>query len=185
MVVKKKKNRLLRAGAIQDSTDSPQESVEPATEAEAPVAEPEDSGIGGRANRIRAKKTINKQVKKKAKTEVVASSPSDDDDAVSDDLDLLEADIKIINARQFFSKMLNGFDQYSVNRFWMNHGKLLVATIDCQNDNLFKIEIEPTEFGQELAQIVWDEVDGEGQDPATIDVSEDGWHFQYECTDGE
>lgn len=180
MVVKKKKNRLLRAGAINtDSTDSPQDSVEPTTEAETPVAEPEQSGIGGRANRVRVKKNIKKQATPKKKA--VASSSSDDDDT----WEVLETDIAIINARQFLSKILAGLDEASVNRFWMQKKKLLVATVDLQNASVTKVAIEPTEFGQELAEILWDDIEGEGLDPHTIDVASDGWHYQFESGDSE
>lgn len=182
MVVKKKKNRLLRAGAINtDSTDSPQDSVEPTAEAEATIAEPKESGIGGRANRVRVKKNIKKQATPKKKVAVVSSSSDDD----NDDWEVLETDISIINARQFLSKILAGLEEVSVNRFWMQKKKLLVATVDLQTSNITKVEVEPTEFGQELAEIIWDDIEGEGLDPHTVDVASDGWHFQFESEDSE
>ena len=183
MVVKKKKTRLLRAGAVETpSPETDENSVSDTTEAQEPEAPtPQVVGVGGRENRIRAKKAIKKKTNSTPKA-VVGSSNSGYTE--SSDLDLLETDTSIINARQFLSRVLDT-DEFSLNRYWMNKKKLLVATVDCQSDTIIKVEIEPTEYGQELAEILWDEIEGEGLDPHTVDVSQDGWHFQYATIDGE
>lgn len=156
MAIKKKK-RLGRAGASPEELASPE-------------VDESDTDTGT------DKKPTKKPVKKKVATPKPVVVESDDDS----DWELAETDTNIINATQFVSKVLAGMDEMTVNRFWMNNRKVLVATVDQQSTTITKVEIEPTEFGQELAEALWDAIEGEGQDPTTINVSEDGWHYQYE-----
>lgn len=173
MVIKKKK-RHLRGGAV-ENTDSTQGNEIVAEVDEAQVEEtdkqPDSTGIGGRQNRIRAKKTIKKKVK--------PTTP--EKNSAFDGWDLLELDIRIVNKKQFMFKVLNDISEESVNRFWMKDkkGQILVATAVQKGTEETKIEIEPTEIGQELAEALWEEIEGEGNDPTTIDVSSLGWHFHY------
>jgi len=109
---------------------------------------------------------------------------SSDDDG-TEDLELLHQNYQVINTNDVVEQAVVGFYQFSLNSFWMKQGNLLVATVDCRDDYVFKVQIGPTEFGQELAQHFWDEFEGEGIEPSTVDVAKDGWRFSYECTSGE
>ena len=177
MVIKKKK-RHLRGGAV-ENTESTQSNEVVAevdeAQAEETATQPDSSGIGGRQNRVRVKKTI----KKKAKP----TTP--EKNSAFDGWGLLELDIRIANTKQFIFKVLNDISEESVNRFWMKNKKVLIATVVQKGTEVTKVEIEPTEFGQELAEALWEEIEGEGVDPTTIDVSQTGWHFQYECATEE
>ena len=158
MAVKKKK-RLGRAGA------SPEEL------ASSPEVTESDTDTGAE------EKPAKKPLKKKVATPKPVVAESDDDS----EWELEETDRNIVNTKQFISIVVGtGVDEMTVNRFWMNNSKVLVATVDQQSATITKVEIEPTEFGQELAEALWDAVEGEGQDPATVNVAEDGWHYQYE-----
>lgn len=185
MVVKKKKQRMLRAGAVDTSagvndtepTEDADVSVE--VDSEAPSEETDtqpDSGIGGRANRVRAKKVVKKAVKKTAPQSTVVADTSDDDS----ELEVMETDTTIANAKHLLARIDSGLEEVAVHRFWMKNKKLLVATIVTTDPKLTKVEIEPTSVGQELAQAIFDDIEGDGEDPSSIDVAEEGWKYEYQ-----
>ena len=103
------------------------------------------------------------------------------DEPETEELDETFASVAEICERfdQFVS---NGFARYTVTRIRMKRGrqKLLVLSLDQTEGDTVHLDVEATEFGEQIAAHIWAAIEEEGVNPATINVAEEGWSTEFD-----
>ena len=98
-----------------------------------------------------------------------------------DETETTEVDVTISSHDQFLSKFEDfldrGFDSATSYRFFIRPSKrkLHIATVECESVGTLRIEIAKSQFGQEIAESLWSEYEGIGDDPRDVSVADLGW----------
>ena len=103
-------------------------------------------------------------------------SDTGDSESEVEELERLEVNIKLATPKQFPTKLSSNLAE-ETNLFF-KIGDTLVAAVDCQADANALVRILPTSHAADLAQFLYEELEGEGQDPQTIkDISKNGYDY--------
>ena len=102
------------------------------------------------------------------------------------DADATEVDITVTSLGQFLVKFASlvesGFESATSYRFFIKPSKrkIHVATVECDSDETLRIEVTRSQFGQEIAESLWSDHRGIGDDPQDINVADSGWTLEIE-----
>jgi len=102
------------------------------------------------------------------------------------DAEVTEIDITITSLSHFLVKfesfIESGLESATTYRFFIKPSKrrLHVATIDRGSDEILRIEVTKSQFGQEIAESLWSDYIGVGDDPQHINVADSGWTLEIE-----
>jgi hypothetical protein len=114
---------------------------------------------------------------------------ADDDDEYEADagdsnLELLERRLVAPRWQGIMKMILDGVDDMSeITIVSKTPADETVCVIDSGSDSdSTVITIHPHPWAAELAQAIWDEIDCDGLDPATVDPIGDGWVCKFEKT---
>lgn len=108
-----------------------------------------------------------------------------------DETEITEVDVTISSHDQFLSKFEDffdrGFDSATSYRFFVRPSKrkLHIATVECESVGTLRIEIAKSQFGQEIAESLWSEYEGIGDDPKDISVADLGWTLEVDLKSDE
>lgn len=108
--------------------------------------------------------------------EVGEDELGEDADADSDKPERQEVEIKLTSPKQFVAKLSRSIEEETTIFFKV--GATLVAACECSSGADALVRILPTEHAADLAQFLYDELDGMGQDPQLVkDIAKNGYDY--------
>lgn len=109
-----------------------------------------------------------------------SETEEDSDGDESDDTEALEKEevkVKLASPKQFVGKVIANIVEQTQVLFSIG-GTLVAACDNGEKGTDSLVRILPTEHAADLAQFLYDELEGEGQDPQTVkDIAKNGYDF--------
>jgi len=108
----------------------------------------------------------------KSENESVVEETQDEDD----DFPMQNFKIKVKTAKQLIALAVEGQEVFTTTEYIREDTNEIVC-ICVSNAKNIMWQVDPSDWAEEIAIGVWDTLEGEGQDPLTIDPTNDGWEF--------
>ncbi len=100
-------------------------------------------------------------------------------DTSSDALERQEVEVKLTSPKQFVAKLSRSIEEETTIFFKI--GATLVAACECSSGADALVRVLPTEHAADLAQFLYDGLDGMGQDPQLLkDIDKNGYDYSVE-----
>jgi len=107
---------------------------------------------------------------------------SDEGDEEQEELEVEEVSIKLASPKQFVNKLSANITEKTQVLFHIG-GTLVAACDNGESGSDSLVRILPTQHAADLAQFLYDELEGEGQDPNTVkDIAKNGYDFVISTT---